>query len=85
MENSPPGGTRPDNQLILKVNIPSNTSALVHVPTFGRTLTIREGKQVLVIDGKSVASITGVEFEQINKDSVVFQVGAGNFEFHVEF
>ena len=73
-----------DVTLKLKVSIPANTSALVHVPTLGKeSPTISEGSQVLLDAGKPSTTDKDIKFIKLEKDAAIFSVGAGDYEFHV--
>ncbi|NOY60740.1 MAG: family 78 glycoside hydrolase catalytic domain [Calditrichaeota bacterium] len=68
--------------LTLKVTIPANTSALVYVPTLGKEKpAVTENGQAIVENG---ASVQGVKFVRSEKENVVLQVGAGEYEFIVK-
>jgi len=68
--------------LTLKVTIPANTSALVYVPTLGKeNAEVTESGQSIVENGANVA---GVKFVRSEKENVVLQVGAGEYDFTVK-
>jgi alpha-L-rhamnosidase len=74
-----------DDGIRLKVAIPANTSARVHVPTCGkREVSITESDRVLIEDGRPGGSSPGVTFVALEDDRAVFDLGAGDYEFVLE-
>jgi alpha-L-rhamnosidase len=72
------------DQLILKITLPANTSALLRLPTKGKTApTIKESGKVVLNGGKSGEEIDGIKFVSLEKDAAVFEIGSGNYEFVV--
>ncbi len=70
--------------LIIKISIPANTSAEVHIPILGiGKPTIFEGEQLLLKEGKFVINVDGVVFKELTKNEAIFIVGSGEYEFKV--
>ncbi len=71
-----------DNGLTLTVTIPANTSAEVHVPTLGKeNPSISERGMKLLEAGKATNASADIQFMRMEKDAVVFKVGAGSYSF----
>jgi len=68
--------------LRLTVSIPANTSAEIHMPCEGQTepIIVVDG-QHLVHKGKAAAAIEGLKFLRLEKEVVVVEAQAGQYEF----
>jgi len=64
---------RTNDRFILKVVIPPNTTATIHIP-------VGEGGQITE-GGKSIAKVKGVKFLSTSAGTTVFKVGSGEYEF----
>ncbi len=62
-----------DGQFTLRATIPANTTATVYIPTANES-SVKES-------GKPAGSAAGVKFLRLEKDTAVYAVGAGNYEF----
>jgi alpha-L-rhamnosidase len=65
--------TRAEGKFTLRIHLPPNTTATVHVPT-GDPASVTEG-------GKCVPKVKDVEFVGTDAGRAVFNVGAGDYEF----
>ncbi len=73
---------RDDGRLALEVLIPANTSALVFLPTRGeRKISVTEQGTPVLTNGQSDQRMPGVNFLRHERDSAVFEVGSGRYEF----
>jgi len=71
-----------NGELTLEVSIPANTTAMVHVPTLGKSAPdISESGKELIKAGEPVAAGNGLKFIRLEKDAAVFEVGAGSYAF----
>ncbi|UCD27823.1 MAG: family 78 glycoside hydrolase catalytic domain [Planctomycetota bacterium] len=77
---------RCEKALRLKISLPANTSAVVYVPTLGKgNITISEGSENVLRDGRQAARVAGVTLLRLEEDSAVFDVEAGQYEFVVRW
>ncbi len=63
-----------DEGLRMEVTVPANTSAEVHIPTFGKTATTTEG-------GRPATEVEGVTYRGNGGGFEVFGVGSGEYHF----
>ena len=74
-----------NDQFIMKVSIPANTTAVIHIPIVNDSWSvIEESAKVLVKDGISVTSTQGLNFIEANDSETIFEAGAGNYTFTVK-
>ncbi|HEY1114189.1 MAG TPA: family 78 glycoside hydrolase catalytic domain, partial [Chitinophagaceae bacterium] len=66
---------RENNQLKWDVSVPGNTNALIYLP-------VKAAGDVLE-GGKPASESKAVRFIGLEKDCAVFQVGSGNYSFHI--
>ena len=73
-----------DGSLMMKVTIPANTTAEVHVPKLGMNdVTISESGTALWKSGAMAESVPGVTDGAESDDCVVLNVGSGSYEFEL--
>jgi alpha-L-rhamnosidase len=67
--------------LLLDITIPANTSALVIVPTFGRSdVAISEGTTKVVQGGRSIATVAGLTLLSADANGVTFRALGGSYQ-----
>jgi len=64
---------REGDKLTMEVSIPPNTTATVYVPA--------KNEGMVLESGKPVAETRGVKFLRMEKDSAVYEIGSGVYEF----
>ncbi len=71
-----------NEKLFLNISIPANTNAVVYVPTLGiEKPSVSESGQQLLKYGKFVNNSDALVFKELTPNAVVFEVGAGDYEF----
>jgi len=76
---------RQDGKVVLQMTVPPNTSATVYVPTLGTPgATITEGGTTVAQAGKAGGEVPGVRFLRSEPEAVLFEVGAGRYQFIVD-
>ena len=71
-----------DDALELTVRIPANTSAEVHVPVLGTNYQKTDPALIpLSVNGEHFSSTSGVGLNHVVRDAIVFDVGAGEYQF----
>jgi alpha-L-rhamnosidase len=74
-----------ENSVILKVTIPVNSEAKVHVPAIGlENLTITEGGNTVWKAGKFIEGVSGISAGGKTDDYVTFDVGSGSYVFQLK-
>jgi len=66
-----------NNQFRLTLSVPVNTTATVYVPS--------KNPSSIMIDGENYAAFDDINFIRLEKDSGVFELGSGTFEFVSEW
>ena len=73
---------RSDGDLLLRVSIPPNTTAEVHVPKLGANgVTIHEDGRALWALGKLVAGVPGIQSASESAQAVALTVASGTYVF----
>jgi len=71
-----------EGQLTMKVSIPTNTSALIHVPNLnGPWFVIEESSNVLIKNGQTGDAVEGLKLIKRDDAKTIFEAGAGDYEF----
>ena len=71
-------------KFFLNISIPANTDAIVYVPTLGiEEPSVSESGLQLLDNGKFVNNSNALVFKELTPNAVVFEVGAGDYEFVV--
>jgi alpha-L-rhamnosidase len=71
-----------ENQLSMQVNIPANTSALVHIPNLGQPWPlIEESGKTLVKAGQDIKLPEDIKLIDITEKETVFEIGSGKYSF----
>jgi alpha-L-rhamnosidase len=65
-----------DNKLLLRVSVPPNTSATIHLPVTSQEAMIHES-------GKPVSQAEGVNSTGFSEKEAVFELGSGSYSFSV--
>ncbi len=64
-----------NNKIYWNVEIPANTSAIIHFPT--------NKKKNITEKGENISSITGVRYLGLEEDKIIFIIGSGNYYFEI--
>ncbi len=71
-----------DGMLSMRISIPPNTNAMVHVPNLDQVWpVIEESGKVLFQSGKTVNEVPGIKLVKNSDASTIFEVGSGEYEF----
>ena len=71
---------------VLKVSVPANAKAMVHVPRLGletAACRLTEGGTILWDQGQAVGCVPGVNFIDVQGDYLVWAVGSGDYRFEL--
>ncbi|ABW01021.1 alpha-L-rhamnosidase [Caldivirga maquilingensis] len=76
--------SRVNDELVVTVTVPVNSTAEVHLPKLGESTVVREGDKVLWSGGKVVEVSPGVLSVKDAGDRIVVEVGSGRFIFTIK-
>ena len=66
----------------MQINIPANTSALIHIPNLGQPWPlIEESGRILVKAGQDIKLPEDVKLIDITQEGAIFEVGSGKYSF----
>jgi alpha-L-rhamnosidase len=71
-----------EGELEMKVTIPSNTTALIHIPVLDTPWsTIEESGRILIQNGEPVTTIEDLRLVETNDQATIFETGSGDYKF----